>query len=132
MYTIRLLLAGGKYLVEEQYEGNDPIVWYTEIMKDQGIYIANSKTQIYKSKKYIWMEIDSEKTPVDEFMTWKQLSPEDTDALAWRTFYIPCTANTRNECLGLGVIAREQVMTEPNKPPILLNTILDGILSTTS
>jgi hypothetical protein len=130
LYSIRLLLAGGKYLVEEQYEGNDPISWYTEIMKEQDIYISNSKTQTYKGKKYIWMEIDAEKTPVDEFMTWLQVSPEDTDSLAWRTFYIPCTVNTKNECLGLGVVARERVMTEPNKIPILLNTILEGILST--
>lgn len=129
LYHIKLLLAGGKYLVEEQYEGDNPIEWYTEIMKEQGIIISNSKTQTYKGKKYIWLEIDSEKTPVDEFMTWQQVSTNDTDILAWRTFYIPCSGGTKTECLGLGVVAREMTMTESNKSPIMLNTLLDGILS---
>jgi hypothetical protein len=130
LYHVSLLLAGGKYLVEEQYDGNDPIEWYTNIMKEQGIFISNSKTQTYKGKKYIWMEIDAEKTPVDEFMTWQQISPNDTDNLAWRTFYVPCAEGTKTECLGLGVVAREKNMTEPNKQPIKLSTLLDGILST--
>jgi hypothetical protein len=129
MYSIQFLLAGGRYLVEEQYDGEDPIAWYTEIMKEQCIYISNSKMQTFKGKKYVWMEIDAEKTPVDEFMTSQQVSPTDTDILAWKTFHIPCTGGSKTECLGLGVVAREYVMTETNKTPVMLSSLLDGILS---
>jgi hypothetical protein len=130
LYHIQLLLAGGKYLVEEQYDGEDPVKWYTEIMKDQSIYISNSKIQTYKGKKYIWMEIDAEKTPIEEFMTADQVTEGDMDVLAWKTFYIPCTAGTKTECLGLGVVAREHCMTEPDKTQVMLSSLLDGILST--
>ena len=69
LHHIQLLLAGGKYLIEESYEGKDPIGWYTEVLRDQEIIVKASKQQKHKGQTFSWLEIDSEKTPISEITT---------------------------------------------------------------
>jgi hypothetical protein len=126
LYTIHFLLAGGKYLIEEKYDGSDPVSWYTEILKQQDIIVSASKQQKYKGTNYIWLEVDPEKTPISEFMSWTEVDSNDLETLAWRTIYYPL--KNGKECLGLAVKACETSFTPPNKDPLPLTTILDAIL----
>lgn len=129
LITIYFLLVGGKYLIQEEYVGDNPIEWYTNTLKEQDIYVISSKQQKYKGSQYIWLEIDPEKTPISEFTMWTDVSNNDTDTLAWRKIIYVCDSVTKKECLGLSVVAKEMNMVESNKPPIYLNTILNAIIS---
>ena len=130
LYKIQFLLAGGKQLIQEMYDGSDPAAWYTKVLEDQDIIISASKTQKHKGHTLVWLEVDAEKTPIHEFTIWSDLPSNDTVTLAWRTFYYPCLTGILpvKECLGLAVKARETVLF-PGKQPIMLNTVLDAILS---
>ena len=127
VHTIQLLLAGGKTLIEEQYDGKDPIQWYTSVLAEQEIYVKESKQQVYKGKQYIWLEVDSEKTPIHEFTTWKELPAEDTESLAWRRIMYPIQPSTGKECLGFAVIANE-IPLQTKSGPFTMKTILEAIL----
>ena len=131
LYKIQFLLAGGKQLIQESYDGQDPATWYTKVLEEQDIIIAASKTQKIKGHTLVWLEVDAEKTPIHEFTIWTDLPANDNETLAWRPFYYSCTTQSGSEpvkeCLGLAVKARETVLF-PGKQPILLNTVLDAIL----
>jgi len=129
LYKVHLLLAGGKYVIEESYSGNDPVEWYCNILKDQEIYINRSKIQKNKGNTYVWLQVNTEKTRIEEFTFWNDLPSEDTDTLAWRTYFYPCEADKKKECLGLAVIARETKLTERKLSPLYLNEVLDAIFS---
>lgn len=131
-YGIDLLMAGGKYLVEEQYEGKDPIGWYKTILEEQDIFVKSAKKQKYKSKNIIWFEIDKDRTPIHEFTSWNELDANDDATLAWKKVYYSCTKNTTNECLGLAVVAREISVSQKNKLDLKLSDILDAILKSYS
>ncbi len=130
LYKIQFLLAGGKHVIQETYDGADPATWYTKVLEEQDILISTTKTQKFKGHTLVWLEVDAEKTPIHEFTIWSDLPANDNDTLAWRTFYYPCTTGVSEvkECLGLAVKARETVLF-PGKQPILLSTVLDAILS---
>ena len=133
LFQINLLLAGGKTLITEQYDGEDPIGWYTQTLEEQEIFVKQTKEQKIGTTRYIWLEVDTEKTPIEEFATWRDVDPNDTETLAWRTFFYPVTPATKKECLGLAVKAREITSTNPqSKQPLPLNTVLDAILSATT
>ncbi len=129
MQCIWFLLAGAKTLIEETYDGTDPIGWYTNVLGQQDMIVCSSKQQKYKGQTYVWLEIDYEKTPIQEFTTWRDISPSDKETLAWRPFWIPCDAGTTKECLGFAVRNRELPLQVQQKQPILLQTVLDAILS---
>jgi hypothetical protein len=126
--TVQFLLAGGKYLIEEEYDGKDPVKWYTDTLKEQDIFVTSSKQQKYKGQNYIWLEIDPEKTPVHEFASWKDIDAKDMDTLAWRKVLYPCNSGTTKECLGLAVVAREICLTKKGDSPLYLANVLDAIL----
>jgi hypothetical protein len=128
LYKIHFLLVGGKYLIEETYTGADPVGWYKEILEQQEIYIQQDKQQKWKGNTVIWLEVDSSKTPINEFTSWKDLDPTDTETLAWKTIYYPCESGTSKECLGFAVSARE-IPLQSTKQPLMLNTVLDAILT---
>jgi hypothetical protein len=132
-HVLQLLLVGGKYIIEEQYSEKDPIKWYTSILEEQGIHIIQGKQQTYKGHVYIWLEVDTAKTPIQEFTSWKELDPSDTESLAWKSFYYACHAGTTKECIGLAVVAREipleSVKSRKGKEPMYLNTVFDAILN---
>jgi hypothetical protein len=127
-YSIDFLFAGGKYLIEEQYDGNDPIEWYKAILEEQDIFIKSSKKQKYKNKNFIWFEVDSEKTAISQFTNWTELESSDNTSLAWRKIYYPCSKDTITECLGLAVVAREIILSPKNKLSLKLSDLLDSIL----
>jgi len=127
LHKFQFLLAGGKYCIEETYTGANPAEWYTKILGEQDIVIRASQTQTIRGQIHVWLEVDPEQTPIDEFTIWTDLPANDTETLAWRTFYYPCTTGTTTECLGLAVKARETALTQ-GKHPIMLQTVLDAIL----
>ena len=128
VFTTHLLLAGGKYLIEEAYTGQDPIEWYSKTLQEQDIIVTASKQQKYKGQTYIWLEIDPEKTPIREFASWQEVDAKDMETLAWRKIVYPCTAGTTKECLGLAVVAREVCLTKSGRTPLYMSNVLDAIL----
>ena len=128
LHKIQFLLAGGKTLIQESYDGKEPDVWYKNVLEEQDIFVSNSKVQSYKGRTLVWLEVDAEKTPIHEFTIWTDLPSNDNETLAWRSFYYPCTSGTTIECLGLAVKARETTLF-PGKQPIMLHTVFDAILS---
>jgi hypothetical protein len=128
LFTIHLLLAGGKHLIEESYSGPDPITWYTQTLREQDIYVSASKQQKYKGQIYIWLEIDPDQTPIHEFTSWQEVNETDTETLAWRKIVYPCTGGTTKECLGLAVAAREICLTKKGQSPLYLTNVLDAVL----
>jgi hypothetical protein len=126
--TVQFLLAGGKYLIEEEYDGKDPVKWYIYTLKEQDISVTSSKQQKYKGQNYVWLEVDPVKTPIQEFTIWTEVPDSDIDTLAWRKIMYPCSTETNTECFGFTVVTREMNMAEPKKAPMYLNTILDAIL----
>jgi hypothetical protein len=122
-YTISLLLAGGKSIIEEEYEGNDPVGWYCASLEDQNMKVLKSKIQTIKGKQYIWIEIERDPSQISP------LTGEETmDELIWKTFYYTCKSDTKEECLGLIVSAKEIVLNRDRKQPIYLTTLLDAII----
>jgi hypothetical protein len=127
LHTVQLLLAGGKTLIEEHYDGKDPIQWYTNVLAEQDIYVKESKQQAYKGKQYIWLEVDTEKTPIHEFTTWKDISEEDMESLAWRRIMYPIQVESGKECLGFACIANE-ILLQTKPGAFTMKDILDAIL----
>jgi hypothetical protein len=105
LYTVHMLLAGGKKVIVESFDGSaeKAVAWYTEYMKEQEIYFKSSKI----IGTTIWMEVDLEKTPVNEFTQAHELEESDLETLAWKILWYPCTAGTKNECLGFAVSTHE-------------------------
>jgi hypothetical protein len=126
LYTVHLLLQGGKTLIEEIYNGDDPVEWYTKTLEEQEIYVQASKVQTYKGQTIIWLEVDTTKTPVHEFTSWLELPENDTETLAWHTIHYPCSAETGKECLGLATAAKE-IPLQTTKHPLTLQQVLDAV-----
>ena len=127
LHTVHLLLVGGKYILEEQYTGKNPIEWYTDILGQQGIIILQGKQQNWKGQKIIWLEVDLDKTPIHEFTSWKDIESNDTESLVWKTFQYPCQEGSTKECLGFAICARD-IPLQSSSTPIMLDTVLDAIL----
>ena len=123
LYTIHLLLAGGKSILQEKFSGTakEANTWYTEHMKEQGIICSSS--QIVNST--IWMEIDLKQTSLDEFTMAHELEKGDTDMLAWRTFWYPCTGGSKIECLGFAVNTLEYHISNVSLEAILKTILVD-------
>lgn len=128
VHCIQLLLAGGKYCIEEVYEGKDPEKWYSDILTEQGIHIQSSNKQSWKSRTIVWLEVDPEQTPIHEFTMWNDVADHDTETLAWKTVLFPCSQGTITECLGLAVPTQEINMF-PKTPKLSLYTVLQAIMS---
>ena len=131
LHVTHLLLSGGKTLIEETYDGDDPVGWYTECLKQQEIYIESSKIQSYKGQTIVWLQVDMEQTKISEFTNWTEISKNDRDTLAWRTVWYPCSSETNKECLGLAVVAKEIFLQEKTslKHPLSLQQVLDAIIN---
>ena len=121
LYTIHLLLGGGKTILQETFQGTakDANVWYINHMKEQGIVCKSSRVV----NTTIWMEVDLEQTRLEEFTMAHEIGEEDTETLAWRTFWYPCTGETKIECLGFAVSTLAYKISN-----VCLETILKTIL----
>jgi hypothetical protein len=129
LHCVWLLLTGGKTLIEEVYDGSDPIAWYRDVLNEQGMIVKSTKKQTYKGQTFVWLEVDYDQTPIQEYTTWRDLEPNDTETLAWKPFWIPCTTGTTKECLGFAVSSRETVLqSKQHKHPMSLQTVLDAIV----
>ncbi len=122
-YTIPILLAGSKYLIEEVYEGKDPVEWYTKSLEEQEMKILKTKKQTIKGKTFIWIEVEWNQEQIESFS-----NSDDANELVWKPFYYSCKTGTKEECLGLMVSIKEKVMNQDKKNPIHLATLLDAIL----
>ena len=127
MHNIQFLFAGGKYIIEEEYDGDDPIRWYKSVLEEQGIYVMEHKQQIYKKKNYIWFEIDTGRTNIAEFTQASEIEEEDTETLGWRSIHYPCFAGTKKECLGFAVSARDECVQRDTKALKMID-VLEAIL----
>ena len=127
LHSVQLLLAGGKTLIEEEYDGTDPIEWYRSVLAEQDIVVKESKQQTFKGKQYIWLEVDAEETPIHEFTTWKELPEDDIESLAWRQVWYPIQDSTGKECLGFAVSANE-IRLQPKQNGLTMKDVLEAIL----
>ena len=126
LFTVHLLLQGGKTLIEEAYAGDDPVEWYTKTLEEQEIYVQASKQQSYKGQTIIWLEVDTVKTPIHEFTAWSELPESDTETLAWRSIWYPCSVESGKECLGLATAAKD-IPLQTTKHPLTLQQVLDAV-----
>lgn len=127
IYTFQFLLSGGKHCIQETYTGTNPEEWYTEFLREQGIMIQESHVTQSKTRTYIWMEVNAEETPIDEFTQAEDVAEDDFDTLAWRRIVIPCEKNTVRECLGLMVGAKEMHM-DSSPTGLTMATVLQALL----
>jgi hypothetical protein len=127
VHCMHLLLSGGKGIIEETVpKNNDPIKWYIELLKGQDIHI--SKSFIDKNDS-VWLEVDTTKSPIEEFASWRELNPNSptlTDEIAWKTYWIPCKADTTEECIGFWVSAKEEYLTKTISVASVLKTIMNA------
>ena len=128
IYCIQLLLIGGKTGIEETVKGKDTVAYYTTILEEQGMVVKSSHLENLKSIKRVWIEIDSEQTPIHEYTSWKDVDEKDTETLAWKPFWIPCLETTKTESLGLSVVARETLIFT-GKHKVTLYDIFSTVLS---
>lgn len=129
LHCVWLLLSGGKTLIQEEYSGADPIAWYKDVLEEQEMVVKSTKQQVYKGQSFIWIEIDAERTALTEFTSWKEVEAADTETLAWRPFWQPCSKGpSPQECLGFAVKAKEFPL-QTKKNSLMLQTVLDAILS---
>lgn len=129
LQKIQFLLVAGRFVIQEVYSGTDPVGWYTQILENQGIYVKSTKKQTLKGENQIWMEVDTEKTPVDEFTRSDEISETDRDSLAWKSIQYPCEANTTKECLGIAVVAKD-ILFHSGKQRLTVHDVMTAILGT--
>jgi len=122
LYTVHMLLAGGKKVIVESFDGSaeKAAKWYAEYMNEQEIYFKTIKI----IGTTIWIEVNLERTPVNEFTQAHDLEDSDLETLAWKTFWYPCAAGTKNECLGFAVSTHEYQISG-----VSLESVLQKILS---
>ena len=128
LHTIHLFLVAGHQGIQETITVNNPIDFYTTFLRDQDIIVKSTRMEQLTDIKRIWIEVDSEKTPISEYTQWNQCTPTDTDTLAWKQYWIPCTAGTKKECLGMAVAAAEQKLFS-GKAPLSYQAVFSTILA---
>ena len=125
MYTVYLLLLGGSSGIEETIENTKPVEFYTNILKEQDMVIKSTQLEKIKDIKRVWIEIDSELTNIQEYTQWRDVT--DSETLAWKPYLIPCLEGTKNEALGLNVMAKETLIFK-GKHKISVHDITSAIL----
>jgi len=128
IYVIQLLLIGGRTGIEETIKSNEPMAYYTTILEEQGMVVKSSHFETLKTIKRVWIEIDFDKTPINEYTSWKDIDEKDTETLAWKPFWIPCLEGSRVELLGLSVVARETAIFT-GKYKVTLQDIFNTVLT---
>lgn len=131
LYCVQLLLAGGRYLVDEEFEGDtlSAIRWYMDTLKQQDIIIKSHFTKKIRSKSIIFLQVDLEQTPVHEFTQAHEVAKTDFETLAWKPCWIPCAKGTSKECLGFEVSTREvPLVPSKQKSTVHLQDIIEAVL----
>jgi len=127
LHCCHLLLSGGKSIIEEKVPNNkEPLSWYIEMLEQQDIYICKS---FIDKKGIVWLEVDTAKSPIEEFASWRELDPKSptlSEEIAWKSYWIPCKANTTEECIGFWVSAKEEYLTKTISVASVLKTIMNA------
>lgn len=123
-YTVYLLLLGGERGIEEYIDTSTPIEFYTNILKEQDMTIKSTLLQTIRDIRRVWIEIDSQKTNIQEYTQWKDATD---DNLAWKPYIFPCHEGTKNEALGLSVSAKESLIFK-GKHKVSVYDILSNVL----
>jgi hypothetical protein len=124
-YTVYLLLLGGKVGIQETIETSTPVEFYTNILKEQDMVIKSTQLENLKGFLRVWIEIDSEKTNIQEYTQWRDAS--DPESLAWKPYIIPCREGTKTEALGLSIGAKETLIFK-GKHKVSIYDILSTVL----
>ena len=80
VHSIQILTIGGKYLWEEE----DGLDIDRDILESNDIYRRGSIKSLNKSIKIC--EIDTNKTNVNDFYNWNEISIDNTDTFCWRNY----------------------------------------------
>lgn len=128
IYVIQLLLAGGKTGIEEYIETTSPVEFYSTFLQTQGMTIKSTQHEVLKDIHRVWIEVDNEKTNFNEYSTWKEIDANDMETLAWKPFFMPCLEGTKQESLGLSVIAKETNIFS-GKYKVTVQDIITAVLS---
>lgn len=108
LHVIHFLLIGGKEIPQEEYEGSaeSAAIWYRTYLEENGVHAIHVKT----TGQTIWFQVDLEKTCLDEFPFYQDISATDTETIVWRSIWYPCAEGTTRECLGLAIGNRETLV----------------------
>ena len=112
LYKVHVLVEGGTAPLQDTYSGSSDaaLAWYKAHLESQGIVFTKTKTlptSPHQGPAHI-LWVDMETTPLDSYAHVRTLADEertDPSILAWKTYYIPCTAGTKKEALGFWVCA---------------------------
>ena len=81
IHTIKLLTVGGKNIWEE----SEKLDIDNDILNPNDIY---RKGEIIKIKKHLQLcEVDVDKTQINDFYKWDEISINDSDTFCWRSIY---------------------------------------------
>ena len=78
---IQVLTIGGSHLWKEA----DDLDIEQDILLPNGIY---SKGSPIKQKNMYFCEVDEEKTAMNDFYGWEEISKEDCETFCWRSYYL--------------------------------------------
>jgi hypothetical protein len=115
LYKIHVLVEGGTQPLQESYSGSSEsaLAWYKAHLESQGIVFTKTKTLTTGHNQgpahVLW--VDLEATPLDSYAHVRTLADDertDPSILAWKTYYMPCTAGTKKEALGFWVCAASE------------------------
>lgn len=83
IHQYQFLTVGGTALWMEENTTMNTTTIETEYLLPSGIH---AKTCIVKDEM-VFCEVDTEKTNMADFYTWKEISIDDRETFCWRTFY---------------------------------------------
>lgn len=118
LYNVSILLEGAQPPQEKVPAGKNPVAWYADYLKTQGIEtrgsadLGNGAYALY---------VDTEKTDLSEFLNVRDAGAVDPGTYAWKTYFIPCHAGTFKEALGFWICAQKE-----DVGPLKLSTIVEN------
>ena len=120
IYSIQLLTIGGTSLWEE----DSKLRIDEDILQPNDLYRKGNIATIHKHNHILQLcEIDSEKTKIDDFYQWKELSIADDSTFCWKPFFH--VVGEKNECW-LPIPANETI--GKIKVQFIIQSILDSKL----
>jgi len=111
------LCSGGRQMWSA--EGTDKVI--TKMLKDNGFPVVSMK----KEPGVIYAQIDHSKLKMDDFYSWTELDPDNSDEDCWRTFIIP-------KALWSCAIFKEHIIKSMNLPSISTTSTLFSLASATT
>jgi len=83
-YTYKVLTVGGTHLWEE----DDSLRVEDDVLTPNGLYLSSAPRPMHHEGEIVYLcEIDQERTSVDDFYEWSDITLEDRDTFAWRLIH---------------------------------------------